>query len=570
MTTNNDGWRGRSPVAFECQKIGGSGAAVVVTNHPLATEAGAEVLEAGGNAIDAAVASLFALTVVEPMMVGIAGGGIAHVRTAAGEHHIIDAISTAPAGTHETTFEPTNATPSNPMEVAGKKNELGATSVAVPGNLMGWTSLHEKLGRLPLADLLAPAIDHAAEGFEATPYLSGAVHECAEDFAKDATIASVFMPGGTPVAAGQRVTQSEYAETLKLIAKEGAKALHGGEVGTALADAVSAGGGWLSKADLENYAIALREPIAGSYRGYDVFGPPPPASSGVHVLQMLNIIENADVAEMGFGTPEAVRLLVQTISTAMRDRSAASGDPAFVDVPVARYTSKAYAKACFDTLGLRAGPLSAAAHEGAHTTHVTIADRDGNVVSATHTINGTFGARFMVPGAGIIPNNYMVNFDPNPGRALSIAPGKRVPTSMAPIIATRGGRPAFALGLPGGIRIMPCAFQGIINMVDHGMSVQEAVEAPRVWTDGHSIEIEESYGEAAADAVGAPGDGAQRVQTIGGGMTAILFGADGSAAGGACWRADGTVIGYGGGLAKPGVRFWPGAAASSKGANGSA
>ncbi|MEM8662842.1 MAG: gamma-glutamyltransferase [Pseudomonadota bacterium] len=552
--TSLDGWRRRSPIDFTCEKAPASGDAVVVTNHPLGTAAGSQMLAAGGNAVDAAVASLFALTVVEPMMVGIAGGGIAHIRLPDGTHHIVDAMSSAPAATHETIFEPVSATPPNHLETVGRKSALGPTAIAVPGNLLGWSKMHAAHGKLPFADLLEPAIRLAERGFAVTHYLSGAIAECAEDMSADPAIAAVFLPNGAPPAFGDTLRQPQYGESLRLIAKDGAAALHGGPLGAALASRIAAGEGWLTEADLTAYEAVVRAPIRGTYRSYEVLGPPPPASSGVHVTQMLNIMENADVAALGFGTPEALRLLVATIATGMRDRAKASGDPAFVDVPVDHLTSKAYARSCFEALG-RAGAQAAPFPESADTTHVTVADKDGTIVTATHTINGIFGARIMVPDAGFVPNNYMMNFDPNPGRALSVAPGKRVPTSMAPMIVLRDGQPAFALGLSGGVRIFTSAFQAIVNLIDHGMSLQEAVEAPRLWTDGHDVEIEDGYGEAAAEALGPE---ARRVPHIGGGMNAIGFGEAGHRTGAACWRADGTVAALGGGLARPGVRFWPG------------
>ncbi len=233
-------------------------------------------------------------------------------------------------------------------------------------------------------------------------------------------------------------------------------------------------------------------------------------------------------------------------------------------MPVERLTSKAYAADCRRRQGFN--PPRAPQRESADTTHVTVADRDGNIVSATHTINGLFGARFMVPGTGIIPNNYMMNYDPHPGRALSIEPGKRVPTSMAPMIVSKDGAPRFALGLPGGLRIFPSAMQAIVNLIDHGMSLQEAVEAPRIWTQGQEVEIETPFA-AAADGLAKAGHDVKIVPHIGGGMNAIGFGKD-RLTGAACWRADGTAMGIGGGLARPGVRFWPDKAPDDDDENG--
>ena len=265
------------------------------------------------------------------------------------------------------------------------------------------------------------------------------------------------------------------------------------------------------------------------------------------------MLEGFDVAGMGFGSTASLHLLAEVIRIAFIDRRAFSGDPAFVDVPVARLISKAYGVECAERIG-HPVPWAPRARESSDTTHITIADRDGNIVTATHTINGLFGARFVVPGTGIIPNNYMSNFDPRPGNALSVVPGKRVPTSMAPMIVTRDGRPVWALGMPGGLRIFPSILQGIVNLIDHGMTVQQAVEAPRLWTEGQEVEIEPAFARQRA-ALEAMGHKVKVVPHIGGGMNAIAFGD--TMTGAACWRADGTVMALGGGLAKPGVRFWP-------------
>jgi len=545
---------------FTCDKQPASGNGVVVTNHPMGTAAGAEMLAAGGNAIDAAVASLLALTVVEPMMVGIAGGGLSHLRLADGQHIVVDALSCASARMTPTLYEPVSDEPSRYMDAKDRRNLVGASSVAVPGNLFGWHTMQSRFGKLPFADVVAPAIRLAKSGFAATHYLSGAVAEHAEDLSADAAMRTLFMPGGAALTAGTRVVQPRYAESLELIAKEGAAALHGGALGASFADFIARGDapGWVTQDDLRAYRSIDRNPIVGSYRGFEIVGPPPPASSGVHVTQMLNMLEPYDVKSMGFGSIETLRLLTEIICAAFADRRRHSGDPAFVDVPVERLTSKAYAHECLAAIAKAGGldglpPLPRESHD---TTHITVADRDGNIVSATHTINGLFGARIMDPDTGIIPNNYMSNFDPRPGQALSIMPGKRVPTSMAPMIVRRDGKPVFALGLPGGLRIFPSAFQAIVNLIDHGMTLQQAVEAPRIWSQGHEVEIEPAY-EAAQGGLEEAGYEVKRMPHIGGGMNAIAFGPEMKLTGAACWRADGTVMAMGGGLAKPGVRFWP-------------
>ena len=549
---------------FVCEKAPATGrGGMVVTNHPLGTAAGYEILAAGGNAVDGAVAALLALCVVEPMMVGIAGGGLAHVRLADGTHRVVDGLAHAAATMTPDIYEPVSDTPPRHMETRHRRSELGPSAVAVPGNLAAWCDMHRRWGTLPFADVIDPAIRLAERGFLVTPYLEGAIGEAAADLARDPVMAGLLLPGGAPCPAGSRLVQGDFAQSLRLIARDGAHALHGGALGAALAARIATGAadaGWVTQADLAGYAPRERTVIRSPYRGYEVVGPPPPASSGVHIAQMLNLVEPHDVRELGFGTTAGLHLVAEALRIGFEDRRAASGDPDFIDVPVARLISKAYATESQTRLRGMArpsGPLHGS--ESADTTHVTLADSDGNVVSATHTINGIFGARFMVPETGIIPNNYMMNFDPHPGRALSVAPGKRVPTSMAPMMILRDGVLRWALGLPGGLRIFPSAFQAILNLIDHGMPLQEAIEAPRIWTEGHDLEIEKPLASQ-AEALAARGHNARVVPHVGGGMNAIAREDDGTLRGAACWRADGTVAALGGGRTRPGVRFWPGRA----------
>ncbi|TKA97148.1 gamma-glutamyltransferase [Cereibacter changlensis] len=545
---------------FTCEKRPASGAlGVVVTNTPLGSAAGNEMLAVGGNAIDAAVAAMLMLTVVEPMMVGIAGGGMTHIRLADGRHVVIDALSTAGAAARPDMFETVSDAPPTYMDTKQRRNTVGASAVAVPGNLRGWCLMQQRYGKLPFADVIAPAIRVAESGFLVSHYLNGALREHQADLLADPETARLFLPGGEPLAAGSRLVMGDYAESLRLIQKQGAEALHGGALGRALVERLAEGGeaaGHVTLEDLLVYRAVEREAIFGSYRGHVIAGPPPPASSGVHVAQMLNMLEPHDISGMGFGSAEGLLLLAEVIRVAFEDRRAASGDPDFVDVPVERFTSKDYALACQSRLRDLARPVPSpvAGHESRDTTHLTVADREGNVVASTHTLNGLFGARIMVPGTGIIPNNYMLNYDPHPGKALSILPGKRVPTSMAPMIVLRGDRPLYALGLPGAVRIFPSAMQAIVNLIDHGMTLQQAVEAPRLWTDGQHVELEPAYAPM-AEALRARGHEVRLVKTIGGGMNAIAFEEDGMMTGAACWRADGTVTAQGGGLARPGVRF---------------
>ena len=554
------GWRDRAGTRFTCEKHPATGrTGMVVTNHPRASAAGTEILAGGGNAIDAAVASLFALTVVEPMMVGLLGGGTAHLRLADGTHTIIDGMSIAPAAATPDMYRPLPDAPAGSLDTEGRQNSVGALAVAVPGALRGWCEALRRFGTLSLPDVMAPAIALATRGFTVTPYLADCIDEAAPDMAADPAIAGCFLPGGTPLAAGHRLVRGDYADTLRSIAQLGEEAVHGGALGDAVADCIGRLGGILSRDDLAGYGTMERAPVRGSYRGWEIVGPPPPASSGVHIVQMLNILEDYDLAAMGFGSAETLHLLAEVLKIAFADRAAATADPAFVTVPVARLTDKDYAaerRARIDPARAQAWSAGVSPGQSAHTTHITVADGLGNIVASTQTINSLFGARFMVPGTGLIPNNYMATFDPRPGRAGSIAPGKRITTSMAPMIALHGGVPVFALGLPGGLRIFGSAMQALLNLIDHGMSLQEAVEAPRLWTQGQGVEVEAFAADALAG-LRARGHSVVPMPHVGGGMNAVRLHTDGTLEGAACWRADGTAIGLGGGLARPGVRFWP-------------
>jgi gamma-glutamyltranspeptidase / glutathione hydrolase len=391
-----------------------------------------------------------------------------------------------------------------------------------------------------------------------TPYLHECITDSAQDMLKDKPISAIFLPRGEPLKAGERVVQAEYAETLSTISRHGEAALYDGPLGDILADYMKAHGGFVGKQDLAGYKTVERAPVRAWYRGWQILGPPPPAASGVHIAQMLNILEGYDLRASGFGTVENIHLLAEVLKIAFADRAAASGDPAYINVPVEQLTSKNYAgerRRDIDPARAQDWGAGVAQLEGANTTHMTAADAFGNVVATTQTINNLFGAKFLVPGLGVIPNNYMNLFDPRPGHALSLAPGKRVTTSMSPMMALRDGKLVYALGLPGGKRIFPSAMQALINLIDHGMSLQEAVEAPRVWTEGNALEVEQAVPDDVRAGLRAMGHEVVAMGTVGGGMNAIQFLDDGSLLGAACWRADGTPIGMAGGLARPGVRF---------------
>lgn len=557
-------WRSRAGTTFETLKHEVvASEAVVASNHPVASAAGMEILARGGNAVDAAVATAFALTMVEPMMVSIFGGGMINLRDGAtGECLTIDNYPVAPATARPDMYEPQGG--ADPLAVVDRRNEVGYLSVGVPGAIPAWSALVAERGRLSLGEVMAPAIRSAAEGFVASPYLVGCIATASADLARFPASAEVFLPDGVVPGPGQRIVRRDYARTLELIARDGPDAFSHGPIGEAVAADMVRNGGLITQEDLTSYSFHRRESVRGTYRGYEIVSVGPTSSGGTHIVQILNILEGFDLARSGFGTVETLHLLAEALKIAFADRAAFLGDPAFVDVPVAWLTSKSYAAQRRQQIDPRragaylAGQRPESPREGANTTHLTVMDRDGNVVAMTQTLQMLFGSKVTVPGTGMLLNNHMSLFDPHPGRPNSIAPGKRMLSSMSPTIVLKDGQPFFALGTPGGSRIFAAVLQAILNVIDHGMTAQEAVEAPRLWTSGDEVEMEEAFPMEVRAQLADLGHRVKVVPRVGGGMNGILRDpATGLLHGAACWRADGTPLGMSGGftsrVAIPGV-----------------
>ncbi len=553
-------WKKNAGSVFETYKrdaVATNG--MVATNHPLGSAAGLEMLAMGGNAIDAAVASAFALSVVEPMMVGIFGAGFINFYNASdGTFVNIDNYSVAPAAATPDMYETVSDAWPNYMETVGRANLVGYRAVGVPGALMGWSRVEDDYGRLGLDTVIQPAIRYARRGFPASRYLVDIIRQSAADLSMFPASADVFLPGGSPPAVGDQIVRADYARTLEDVAARGADALYGGSIGQMVVDDMATNGGIIAAQDLQDYQIHLREPVRGTYRGYEIVSVAPTSSGGAAIVEMLNILEGFDVAARGFGSAEGIHLLAETMKIAFADRFEYMGDPAFVEVPVAALTSKDYAasrRAEIDlerARGYAYGSPSAYVGEGADTTHLTVADGDGNVVSTTQTIHAAFGSKVTTPGTGMLLNNTMNIFDPHPGNANSIAPGKRMVSSMSATIVMKDGKPFMALGTPGATRIFPSVLQAIVNVIDHGMSLQEAVEAPRVWTQGQALEVERGIAPDVRKRLEALGHDVQIAPKVAGGMNGVMFDhRRGVIRGAACWRADGVPAGFSGGPAKP-------------------
>ncbi len=553
-------WKKLAGSAFDTyKKDAAASGGMVATNHPMGSAAGLEALAMGGNAMDAAVASVFALSVVEPMMVGIFGAGfINYYDAASGEFVNIDNYSVAPAAATPDMYETISDTWPDYMETADRANLVGYRSVGVPGALMGWSYAAEKYGRLGLDAVMQPAIRYAERGFAASRYLSDIIRLNQDDLAMFPATAEVFLPNGSPPSVGDMIVRSDYAQTLKMIAAEGPNALYKGDIGAMVAEDMAANGGIITEEDFENYRIHLREPVRGTYRGYEIVSVAPTSSGGTAIIEILNILEGFDVSSLGFGTAAGAHLLAEAMKIAFADRFEYLGDPAFVEVPVDALTNKGYAAERMkeiDTGRARSysyGNPSLYVGEGADTTHLTAADSDGNVVSTTQTIHAVFGSKVTTPGTGMLLNNTMNIFDPHPGNANSIAPGKRMVSSMSPTIVMKDGKPFMALGTPGATRIFPSVLQAIVNVIDHGMTLQEAVEAPRVWTQGQALEVEPGISDGTREGLRKMGHDVQVTPRVAGGMNGVMFDhPNGVIRGAACYRADGVPAGFSGGAARP-------------------
>jgi gamma-glutamyltranspeptidase/glutathione hydrolase len=526
---------------------------MVTSNQPLASLAGTEMLVRGGNAVDAAIATMFALTVVEPMMVTIFGAGFVNIRLADGTSTVIDNYVTVPGKARPDMFEPMPGRIDH--KVKNELNEVGHLAVATGGTLLGWATAIEKYGRLSLGTVMEPAIRFARDGFRVSPYLQAITKMQEANIRRFPETARVFLPNGKVPEVGDRIVRADYAATLAAIAEHGPDYLYHGPLGAAIAADMAANGGLITMEDIEGYRIFEREPVRGTYRGYEIIGPPPPSSGPLHIIQMFNLCEDFDLKAMGFGTLETVHLWAEVMKLAFADRTEYVADPASTEVPVEWLTSKAYADQRRPDLDLGRSKQYAAGVRAASlvesTTHCCAIDDEGNIVATTNTLHMGFGSKVTVPGTGMLLNDCMELMDPNPGRTNSIAAGTRVLSSMSPTIVAKDGAPFMTLGCPGGLKIFGAVAQAISNVIDHGMTLQEAFEAPRMWDRGPVLEIERGFDGVRDLKAGLESRG-HAVETplkVAGGMNGILRRADGMLEGAACWRADGAPMGYSGGEA---------------------
>ncbi|MGC1679749.1 MAG: gamma-glutamyltransferase [Pseudolabrys sp.] len=465
---------------------------MVVAQEQRSARIGIEILDRGGNAVDAAVAVAFALAVTYPRAGNIGGGGFMVIHLGkTGEDAAIDYRETAPAAATETMFLDANGEPDP------KKSRDSGLSVGVPGTVAGLALAHAKYGsgKLSLAELIEPAIELARNGVEIVDDIADTLPLAQPRIARWHSSAPVFLNSdGTVLMPGQDLLQPDLAITLRAIASDGPKGFYEGPVAEKIVAAVRKAGGVMTTEDMKNYRAILREPVRGTYRGYDIVSMPPPSSGGVHLIEMLNILEGYDLAKLPRG--ESLHVLAEVMKRAYADRATFMGDPDSVKMPVAGLISKKYAAALRTQIGNRATPATEvrsgnpADFEGQNTTHFSVIDSDGNAVSNTYTLNFSYGLGLVAEGTGVLLNNELDDFTSKPGTANAYGlvgynanlpgPGKRPLSSMTPTIVMKDGKPFLITGSPGGSRIISTVLQIIVNVIDFHLPVDQAVSAPRV------------------------------------------------------------------------------------------
>ena len=476
------------PVSPEA--VYGAGGAVA-SRSMIASQVGAEVLRKGGNAVDAAVATGFALAVTYPSAGNLGGGGFMVIRMADGTLAANDHRETAPGAASRRMYQDENG-----AVVAGLSTD-SHLAVGVPGSVDGLLAVLRKFGTRKREELMQPAIDLAENGFPLPRDIARSLLERRQDFAKHPSSAKKFFKAkGEPYAAGETFRQPDLAASLKRVQAEGREGFYSGQTADLLVAEMRLGGGLISHADLANYRSVWRDPIRGSYRGHEILSMPPPSSGGVLLVQMLNMLEAYDLGGMGFGSAAAMHHIIEAERRAYADRAEHLGDSDFYPVPVSRLIDKAYARERFADFDPGRASRSADVGAGAtpppespDTTHVSVLDAQGNAVAFTTTLNLSYGSKIVAEGTGILLNNEMDDFSAKPGapnafglvggEANAIAPGKRMLSSMTPSIVVKDGEALLVTGSPGGSTIITTTLQVIVNLIDHGMSLSDAVGQPR-------------------------------------------------------------------------------------------
>jgi gamma-glutamyltranspeptidase / glutathione hydrolase len=464
---------------------------MVASSHRLASAVGVAVLQRGGNAVDAAVAVGLALAVVDPRAGNLGGGGFSVIRMADGTTSVVDFREVAPGRANRDMYLDREA------NVIPEASTVGALAAGVPGTVAGLALALEKHGTLRWRDLVEPARRLALDGFRVSHHFAADLRARTELLERFPESQRIFLRDGQFYREGDTFRQQDLARTLRRLQEKGPGEFYGGRTAELIVRQMEESGGLITLEDLERYRPILRQPVRGTYRGYEVLTMPPPSSGGAVLIEMLNILEQFDLRGIGHNSPEKYHILAEAMKRAFADRAEYFGDPAFVKVPVTGLTSKEYAQELFRSIDRkratpseRVSPGRPARYESPETTHYSVVDAAGNAVSTTYTLNGAYGSGLTVRGAGFLLNNEMDDFTSKPGapnlygliqgEKNAIAPGKRPLSSMTPTIILKDGRLFLVIGSPGGPTIINTVLQVTLNLVDHGMNLQEAIGAPRV------------------------------------------------------------------------------------------
>jgi gamma-glutamyltranspeptidase/glutathione hydrolase len=475
---------------------------MVATAHPLASKAAIDILKKGGNAFDAAVAASFVISVVRPQSTGIGGGGFLLTwEQKAKKTEVYDFRERAPALATRDMYVNKDGSERGQIfegKLVPNSSLNGHLSVGVPGLVAGLVEVHAKKGKLKLSEVMEAAIDIAESGFTVYGGLAEDIIDRKDILSAFPSSQKIFLPSGVPLKVGDRLVQKDLAWTLKQIAAKGRDGFYKGEVAERIIAEMKKGSGILSAKDLLDYKVKTRDPIRGSYRGFKIVSMPPPSSGGVHIVQMLNMLENVEFGKFAHGSAESIHILSEVMRRAFADRAEYLGDPEFVKVPIKGLISKDYAKKLYTSIDLKKATPSAVvkpgnpeAYESPSTTHLSVVDSEGNAVSTTQTINYSFGSCVVAEGTGIVLNDEMDDFSKKPGtanvfglvgnEANAIAAGKTMLSSMSPtLVFDKDDKLILAVGSPGGPRIISATLQTIINVIDHKMPLDQAVHAARI------------------------------------------------------------------------------------------
>jgi gamma-glutamyltranspeptidase/glutathione hydrolase len=462
---------------------------MVASAQPLASKAGLEILEKGGNAVDAAVATAFALSVVEPNASGLGGGGFMVIKMADSSEAItIDYREIAPGF----------ATPQFYYQTVNSFDSLtinGAYSIGVPGVVAGLCLALKKYGTMTLSEVLLPAIQHAENGFNVTENFSAMIFQNYELIQRYPVTTAIYLKEGLPPEIGSLITNPSLAMTFEKIAAHGPDIFYSGQIGAAIIQEIKKFGGGFTKEDLKKYKAIIRQPVIGSYKRYEILSSSPPTGGGTHLVELLNILGQYDLKNYQHNSADYIHLLAEAMKIVLADKNANMADPEFYAVPTSKLTDKDYAASRMKFIDMKKASFSYlppewVERESGNTTHLSVVDKDRNIVALTQSINSWFGSGITVQGTGIILNNHLKDFQKIPGRPNSIEPYKRPVSSIAPTILLKDGMPFLTIGTPGGTRIISALAQIILNIVDFEMGMDEAIEVPRIHAYGKSLYLE--------------------------------------------------------------------------------